>query len=106
LKLKGEVLAEMGNLREAIELMKNALKWAQRVGNPPLLWQTHYSLGLLLEKQGNPQKANEHHTQAIALLETTASKLKDTLLKSSLLTSPKTTAIRAAYTRTKQNPNT
>jgi tetratricopeptide (TPR) repeat protein len=104
LKLKAEILAKMGNVEEAIKSMQNALKLAQQVGNPPLLWQTHYSLGLLLEEQGNTQKANEHHAEAIALLETTASKLNDALLKSSLLTSPKTKAIRDAYTRTKPKP--
>ena len=104
LKLKAEALAKRGNIEDAINVMENALKLAQEVGNPPLLWQIHYSLGLLLEKQGNPQKANEHHAQAIALVETTASKLNDALLKSSLLTSPKTMAIRDAYARTKPKP--
>ncbi|MDH5365224.1 MAG: tetratricopeptide repeat protein, partial [Dehalococcoidia bacterium] len=50
LKLKAEALAKMGNIEEAIELMENALKLAQELGNPPLLWLIHYSLGLLLEK--------------------------------------------------------
>jgi len=101
LKLKAEVLAKMGKTEEAIELMQNALKFAQEVGNPPLLWQTHYSFGLLLEKQGKLQKANEHYAQAIALIEETASKLKDTSLKNSLLTAQQTKAIHDAYVRTK-----
>jgi len=101
LKLKAEILTKMGKTEEAIELMQNALKFAQEVGNPPLLWQTHYSLGLLLEKQGNLQKANEHHAEAIALIEETASKLKDASLKNSLLTAPQTKAIHDAYTKTK-----
>jgi len=81
--------------------MQNALKFAQEVGNPPLLWQIHYSLGILLEKHGNPQKTNEHHAEAIALIEETASKLKDASLKNSLLTAPQTKAVHDAYTRTK-----
>jgi len=101
LKLKAEVLAKMDNIEEAIELMQNALKLAQELGNPPLLWQTHYSLGLLLEKHGNPQKANEHHAEAIALIEETASKLKDVSLKNILLTDPQTKAIHDAYAKTK-----
>lgn len=101
LKLKAEVLAKKGNPEEAIELMQNALKFAQDVGNPPLLWQIHYSLGLLLEKYGNPQKANEHHAEAIALIEETASRLKDTSLKNILLTAPQTKAIHDAYAKTK-----
>jgi tetratricopeptide (TPR) repeat protein len=104
LKLKSEILAKIGNPEEAIELMQNALKTAQEVGNPPLLWQIHYSLGLLLEKQGNLQKANEHYTEAVAHIEETASKLKDASLKDTLLTVPQTKAIRDAYARTKRTP--
>jgi len=102
LKLKAEVIAKMGNMGEAIELMQNALKLAQQVGNPPLLWQIRYRLGLLLEKYGNPQKANEHHAEAITLIETTASKLNDPFLTNTLLTAPQTKAIRNAYDKTKQ----
>jgi len=100
-KLKAEVLAKMGNLGEAIRLMENALKLAQEMGNPPLLWQIHYGLGLLLEKHGKLQKANEHCAQAIALIETTASKLNDPSLKNSLLNAPLTSAIRDIYAKTK-----
>jgi len=104
LKLKAEILAKMGNTQEAIELVENALKLAQEVGNPPLLWQIHYSFGLLLEKQGNLQKANEHYAEAIALIEETASKLNDASLKNSLLTAPQTKAIHDAYAKTKPTP--
>ena len=100
LKLKAETLAKIGNTREAIELMQNALKTAQEVGNPPLLWQVHYSLGDLLEKSGNP-RANYNYSEAIALIEATASKLTDPSLKNSLLNAPLTSAIRDAYTKTK-----
>jgi tetratricopeptide (TPR) repeat protein len=101
LKLKAEVLAKTGSIGEATKLMETALKMAQQVGNPPILWQTHYSFGLLLEKQGNPQKANEHHSEAITLVEATASKLNDSSLKDSLLTAAQTKAILDAYARTK-----
>jgi len=101
LKLKAEALAEIGNIGEAIKLMENALKLAQQVGNPPLLWQIHYTLGLLLEKHGDSLKANEHHAEAIALIEETASKLKDASLKNILLTAPQTKAIHDAYAKTK-----
>jgi len=101
LKLKAEVLAKMSNTEEAVKLMGNALKLAQQIGNPPLIWQIHHSLGLLHEECGNPQKANEHYAEAIALIESTASKLNDPSLKNSLLTAPPTDAIRDANTRTK-----
>jgi len=100
-KLKAEVLAKMRNMEEAVKLMGNALKWAQQVGNPPLIWQTHHSLGRLLEEYGNPQKANEHYAEAIALIEETASKLKDASLKNILLTAPQTKALYDAYGKTK-----
>jgi len=101
LKLKAEVLAKTGNIEEAVKLMEKALKLAQQVGNPPLLWQIQYSMGFLLEKHGNPQKASEHYAQAITLIEAVASKLDDAILRSSLLTSQNTRAMRDAYARTK-----
>ena len=100
LKLKAEVLAKMGKIEEAVKLIENALKLAQQVGNPPLLWQIHYSFGLLGEKHGDAQKANEHYAKAIALIEAVASQLNDAVLKSTLLTSQETRAVRDAYSRT------
>jgi len=81
--------------------MENALKLAQQVGNPPLIWQIRHSLGLLLEKCGSPQKANEHYAEAIALIEATASKLNDSSLRNSFLTAPQTKAIHDANAKTK-----
>jgi len=101
LKLKAETLAKMGKTEEAIMLMEKALQLAQEVGNPPILWQTHYSLGLLLENYGSSQEANEHYAQAIALIEATASKLDDPSLRNTLLTAPQTRMIRDAYDKTK-----
>ena len=100
-KLKAEILAKMGNPMEAIDLMGDALKLAQQVSNPPLLWQIHHSLGLLLEKHGDPQGANENHAKAITLIETTAEKLHDPSLTNTLLTAPLTKAIRDAYAKAK-----
>jgi tetratricopeptide (TPR) repeat protein len=93
-----------GNAEEAIGLMENALELAQEVGNPPLLWQTHYSLGALLEKHENQQEANKHYAKAISLIEETASKLIDTSLKETLLSAQQTKAIHDAYARTKPTP--
>ncbi len=94
LKLKAEVLANMGNLEEAIELMSDALKLAQQVGNPPILWQIYHSLGLLLQKRGHLQQAKDHQARALALIEETASKLSDPSLANTVLTAPLTKAIR------------
>jgi len=104
LKLKSEILAKISNPEEAIELMQNALKLAQELGNPPLLWQTHYSLGALLEKHERQQEANKHYAEAIALIEKTASELNDASLKNTLMTAPQTKAIHGAYVRTKPTP--
>jgi tetratricopeptide (TPR) repeat protein len=101
LKLKAEALAGMGITQEAIELMERASKEAQGVGNPPTLWQIHYSLGLLLEKQGDVRKANEHFAEAITLVDETASKLTDPSVRSVLLEAPQTKAMRHAYNKTK-----
>ncbi len=101
LRLKAEALAKTGKLEQAIGLMEKALIWAQQVGNPPLLWEIHHNLGLLLEKQGDSQKANEHYADALALIETTASNLNDESLRDALLAAPLTKAIRDAYAKTK-----
>jgi tetratricopeptide (TPR) repeat protein len=100
LKLRAEVLEKMGNTEGAIESMQDALESAKEVGNPPLLWQIHHGLGLLLEGHGDPERAREHHAEAMTLIEATASKLDDTSLKNALLTAPETGAIREAYSRT------
>ncbi|MDH5634613.1 MAG: tetratricopeptide repeat protein, partial [Candidatus Bathyarchaeota archaeon] len=100
LKLKAETLTGQGRLEEAIELMENALKRSKQVGNPTQLWQIHYSFGLLEEKHRDARKANEHYAKAIALIEAVASQLNDVVLKSTLLTSQKTRAVRDAYSRT------
>jgi tetratricopeptide (TPR) repeat protein len=100
LKLKAEALAGMERMDEAIGLMEKALKLAQQVGNPPTLWQINHGFGLLFERRGDLQKASEHHAAAIALIESTASKLNDPSVKNTLLTSAQTKAIHDAYTRT------
>jgi tetratricopeptide (TPR) repeat protein len=102
LKLKAEIISKMGNAEEAVELMQSALKLAQELGNPPLLWQTHHSLGVLQEKHGNRQEANGHYAKAVALVEETASRLKDASLRNTLLSAPQTKAIRDAYAKTKR----
>jgi len=94
-------LRKWASTMEAIDLMGDALKLAQQVSNPPLLWQIHHSLGLLLEKHGDPQRANEHHTKAITLIETTAQKLYDPSLTNTLLAAPLTKAIHDAYAKAK-----
>jgi len=96
LKLKAEVLDKMGNEEGAIESMKDALEAADLVGNPPLLWQIHHGLGILLERQGELQRAKEHHAEAMTFIESTASKLDNIFLKNALLTAPETAAIRNA----------
>jgi len=103
LNLKAEVLAKLENIGKAIQLMEKALNVAQQVGNPPLLWQIHYSFGLLLENDGKPVEARENYAQAIALIEATASKLNDPSLRNTLLAASQTRMIRDAYNRTKSN---
>ncbi len=99
LKLKAEALAKMGNIKAAIDVMGNALNLAQHVGNPPLLWQIHYSFGLLEEKNGHMQRANELYAKSLALIEAVASRLNDAVVKSTLLTSQETRDIHDAIDR-------
>src|SRR3990170_8229958 len=99
LRLKAEVLAKMGNIEEAVKLIEEALNLAQQMGSPTQLWQIHYFFGLLEEKHGNARKANEHYVKAIALIEAVASQLNDPVVKSTLLTSQETRAVRDAINR-------
>jgi len=99
LKLKAEALAKIGNVEKAIDVMEKALNLAQHVGNPPLLWQIHYSFGLLHEKNGDVQRANELYVRSLALIEAVASQLNDAVVKSTLLTSQETRDIRDAVNR-------
>jgi tetratricopeptide (TPR) repeat protein len=98
-KLKAEVLGEMGNTGEAVDLMRDALKGARQVGNPPLIWQIHHSLGRLLEEQGNLLEAEEHYAEALTLIEATASKIDDVSLRNALMTAPETREIREACSK-------
>jgi tetratricopeptide (TPR) repeat protein len=102
LMLKAEVLGKMGNTEEAIGSMQDALEAGRQVGNPPLLWQTHYGLGLLLEMRGNLQEARGHYAEAMTLIEATASKLDDPSLKDALLTGPEMKAVHEAYSKIEQ----
>ena len=99
-KLKAETHGKMGNLGEAVEFMEKTLTLAKQMGTPHLLWQNHYSYGLLLEKQGDTEKANEHHAKAISLIDATASKLHDESVKETFLNASRTKSIREAYIRT------
>jgi tetratricopeptide (TPR) repeat protein len=101
LKLKAEVLGEMGKTGEAIDLMRDSLNVALEVGNPPILWQIHHGLGRLLEEQGKLHEAEEHYAEAMTLIEDTTSKLNDLSLRKSLMTAPETIAIRHAFNKIK-----
>ena len=85
LMFKAEVLAKMNQLDEASEFMENALKLAQEMKFPFLMWQMHYKLGLILEENGQPEKAHKHYASALTLIEETAEKLDDENLRNSLL---------------------
>jgi tetratricopeptide (TPR) repeat protein len=99
LKLKAETLAKMGKLNKAIEQMEKALNLAQQLGTPHLLWQMHYSYGLLLDMCGNHREAEEQFAEALNLIEMTASKLDDPSLAKTLLNALMTKAIRDAYSK-------
>lgn len=104
LKLKAEAFSGMDKIEAAIELMKSSLRIARQIGNPPSIWQILYSLGLLHEKDGDAEKANECYAQAIALIEAVAAKLNHAVLKTTFLASPETRAIRDSYARTISTP--
>jgi tetratricopeptide (TPR) repeat protein len=93
LKLKAEILSVMNYSDEAFKTMQDALELAQKVGYPPLLWQTHYNIGQLLEKRGDSLGAWEHFATAAKLVEATASKIDDELLRNTIMKSPEMIAL-------------
>jgi len=100
LKLKAETYGKMGKLTEAIELMNKALNITNQIKTPHLLWQINYRTGILHEKNGDSNTANEYYSEAINLIEFTASKLHDESVMKTLLNASLTKTIRDAYART------
>jgi len=94
LKLRAEVLEAMGDREVALEEMRGALSQAQLVGYPPLLWETHHALGKMLKARGEEMQAAQSYSEAIRLLEGTASSIRNPSLRNTLVLSGQMEALR------------
>ena len=72
--MRARVLARLGRLDEAVELVTEELVLARRWGSPQLVGKTLLVLGDLLTRAGD-ERAVEHVEEAVALLETTRNRL-------------------------------
>ncbi len=72
--MRARVLARLGRLDEAVELVTEELVLARRWGTPQLVGKTLLVLGDLLTRAGD-DRAVEHIEEAVALLETTRNRL-------------------------------
>lgn len=82
-KLKGEALAMAGKLNEAVSELEKAIKMAEEIAHPNLVWQICHSLAQLCERQGRPLEAKKHYEKAIRTIEEIASEIADKKLSNS-----------------------
>ena len=94
-KLRGDVLMDMGQLEEAVDCLEKARELADLIGNPLLMWKTRYSLSQVYSKQGKPEAAKRELEQAVAVIEKMASKVSDTEVRETFLSSQSVQAVRA-----------
>jgi tetratricopeptide (TPR) repeat protein len=96
-RLKGQALAALGRLQEAVPWLTRAVDMAGEIGNPPLLWKSRFALGEVLQQQGHHAQAQEQYALAASVIEGTASGLQDPELRETFLAAaPVCAALRAA----------
>jgi tetratricopeptide (TPR) repeat protein len=84
-KLKGEALAALGQPREALACLEEAVRMAAELGNPPLLWKSRHALAETLRRLGHVTQAQEQYVQAAAVIQETAAGLTDHHLRETFL---------------------
>jgi predicted ATPase/DNA-binding SARP family transcriptional activator len=98
-RLRGEALADLGRLDEAADELGQAVVAAEEIGNPPLIWKSHFSLGQVLEHQGRSLEAGREYQMAVDAIEATAAGLRDADLRESFLRAGPVCAVCAARSR-------
>ncbi len=84
-KLKGEALAAMGNLDEAILLLRAALENTRTTGERFLLWRIHASLGRLYRAMNRPAEAEAEFSTACKLVQELADTVPEAMLRENLV---------------------
>jgi tetratricopeptide (TPR) repeat protein len=83
-RLRGQIEGARGNAEEAEQSLREALKIAQLIQNPPQLWKTHAALGQLHARRGDRSAARRECQAARAVIEGVASGLRQASLLASL----------------------
>ena len=84
-KLKGEALAELGNVDEGISLLRAAKENAQGVGERFFLWQVQACLGRLYQTKGDKGAAEREFSATRALIDELAATAPEQALKENFL---------------------
>ncbi len=84
-KLRGEALAAMGQIDEAVSLLRAAKENALATGERFLLWRIHASLGRLYCLRDLPTEAEQEFSAARALVESLAATVADETLRDTFL---------------------
>ncbi len=80
-QLKGDALAAMGRVDEAIQLLQAALANGLALDERYLLWRGHASLGRLYRKMNRPEEAQEQFSTAHELVKELAATVPDETLQ-------------------------
>jgi tetratricopeptide (TPR) repeat protein len=87
-RLRGEAFLARGELPAAAAELDFALELARRIGNPPQLWRTLAAIAELRQVEQHPAKAQRAYRQALAVVGGVASRVLDTRLRETFLSSP------------------
>jgi tetratricopeptide (TPR) repeat protein len=87
-RLTGQIATAARRWDEAETALRQALAIAERIGNPPQLWQTHAALARLHAARGRPHEAHASRAAARALLDRTKAALPDDALRAAFERAP------------------
>jgi tetratricopeptide (TPR) repeat protein len=93
-RLTGEIATAARRWDDAEAALRQALAIAERIGNPPQLWQTHAALARLHAARGRSADTHAARAAARAVLERTKAALPDDALRAAFERAP---AIRRVY---------
>jgi tetratricopeptide (TPR) repeat protein len=91
---EGQVYCHQRRLQEAEAALQRALTSAREIGNPPQLWQTYQTLGLLCEQLGRKDRARSAYASALRVINQVAHRLQDQELKRTFLAATPVKALR------------
>ncbi len=84
-ELKGETLAELGNMDDAISELESAISLADLIQYQPTRWASRYKLAEIYRQEGREQEAKKSLSDAKNIIQTIAAALADEKLRSVFL---------------------